>query len=153
MLSEDDIFQKYIDIAFSDISDFLEFKRVKKMKWTKDKDGIDIPVIDPDTGEQAFYIYNEVLLKDSDDVDTSILSEVSEGKDGVKVKLLDKMKALDWLSNRVDLLSIQDRERLEMEKEKLRVMKIKAGDNEEDEVEDDGFMEALTGVVQEVWDE
>lgn len=147
------VFQKYIDIAFSDISDFLEFKRVKKMKWTKDKNGIDIPVIDPDTGEQAFYIYNEVLLKDSANTDTSILSEVSEGKDGVKVKLLDKMKALEWLSKRVNLLSIEDKERLEMEKEKLRVMKIKAGDNEEEEVEDDGFLEALTGTAAEVWNE
>lgn len=147
------VFQKYIDIAFADISDYLEFKRVKKFKWTKDKDGIDIPVVDPETGEQAFYIYNEVLLKDSANTDTSILSEVSEGKDGVKVKLLDKMKALEWLSKRVNLLSIEDKERLEMEKEKLRVMKIKAGDNEEEEVEDDGFLEALTGTAAEVWNE
>ena len=29
MLSEEDIFQKYIDIAFSDITDYLEFKQEK----------------------------------------------------------------------------------------------------------------------------
>lgn len=39
MLSEEDIFQNYMDIAFSDIGDYLSFKKVRKNRWTKNDDG------------------------------------------------------------------------------------------------------------------
>ncbi len=154
MLREDDIFQKYIDIAFADISDYMSFGKKHVKCWTKDKDGNDIPVIDPNTGEQKVISYNVVDLKESDNVDTTLISEVSEGKDGVKVKLQDKMKALQWLSDRLDLVPSLDREKLELEKQKLELAKIKSGAYEEDEeVEDDGFIDALHGAAKGVWDD
>lgn len=118
MLSEEDIFQKYMDIAFSDIGDYLSFKKVRKNKWTKNEDGEDIPVINPDTGEQDFYEYNVVELNDSKELDTSILQEVSEGKDGVKIKLQDKMKALQWLADHMGIAT-------EEQKVKIKVLESK----------------------------
>lgn len=91
------IFQKYIDIAFADIGDYLTFGKERNKYWSKDSDGNDIPIIDPETGEQKYSEYNYVLLNNSSDLDTALLTEVSEGKDGVKIKLQDKMKALQWL--------------------------------------------------------
>ncbi len=153
LLSEDDIFQKYIDIAFADINDFMSFGKKHVKCWTKDKDGNDIPVIDPNTGEQKVISYNVVDLKESDNADTTLISEVSEGKDGVKVKLQDKMKALQWLSEHLDLLTKLQADKLELEKEKLEIAKIKSGAYEEDEeVEDDGFIDALHGAAKGVWD-
>ncbi len=153
LLSEDDIFQKYIDIAFADISDYMSFGKRHVKCWTKDKDGNDIPVIDLNTGEQKVISYNVVDLKESDNVDTTLISEVSEGKDGVKVKLQDKMKALQWLSEHLDLLTKLQADKLELEKEKLEIAKIKSGAYEEDEeVEDDGFIDALHGAAKGVWD-
>ncbi|EOU1743882.1 terminase small subunit [Clostridium perfringens] len=32
MLGEEDIFQKYMDIAFSDIGDYLSFNKIRKNK-------------------------------------------------------------------------------------------------------------------------
>lgn len=158
MLSEEDIFQRYMDIAFSDIGDYLSFKKVRKNKWTKNKDGEDIPVINPDTGEQDYYEYNVVELNNSKELDTSILQEVSEGKEGVKIKLQDKMKALQWLSDRLDLLPIETRIKLNNEKdkinidrEKLELEKSKVTGNDE-EVQDDGFIQALEGKAEEVWE-
>ncbi|MDU7782787.1 MAG: terminase small subunit [Bacillota bacterium] len=119
MLSEEDIFQKYMDIAFSDIGDYLSFNKVRKNRWTKNKDGEDIPVINPDTGEQDFYEYNVVELKDSSNVDTSLLQEVSEGKDGVKIKLQDKMKALQWLADHMGIATDKQKAELELLKDKL----------------------------------
>lgn len=58
MLGEEDIFQKYMDIAFSDIEDYLSFNKVRKNKLTKNKEDEDIPVVNSDTGEQNFYEYN-----------------------------------------------------------------------------------------------
>src|SRR5690606_39104080 len=74
-----DVLQKYIDIAFADITDFVEFGRET--------------VTDAETGME--YEVNRVKFKDSTEVDGTILTEVKQGKDGVSVKLADKMKALE----------------------------------------------------------
>ncbi|MDU1053344.1 terminase small subunit [Clostridium baratii] len=121
MLSEEDIFQRYMDIAFSDIGDYLSFKKVRKNKWTKNKDGEDIPVINPETGEQDYFEYNVVELNNSKELDTSILQEVSEGKDGVKIKLQDKMKALQWLADHIGIAT--DKQKAELEVLKAKVNK------------------------------
>ncbi|MCD3194236.1 phage portal protein [Clostridium botulinum C] len=130
MLNEEDIFQRYMDIAFSDIGDYLSFKKVRKNKWTKNKDGEDIPVINPDTGEQDYYEYNVVELNNSKELDTSILQEVSEGKDGVKIKLQDKMKALQWLADHMGIATEEQKARIE--KLKIDIENIK-GNNTSDE--------------------
>lgn len=93
------LFQKYMNIAFSDITDFLEFNSEKV------------------EGEFGPYLKNSVALKDSTQLDGSLISEISEGKDGVKVKLLDKMKALDWLDKHIGLAS---------EEQKLKIDKLRA---------------------------
>ncbi|HII4494888.1 TPA: terminase small subunit [Clostridium perfringens] len=123
MLSEEDIFQKYMDIAFSDIGDYLSFKKVRKNKWTKNEQGEYIPAINPDTGQQDYFEYNVVELNNSKELDTSILQEVSEGKDGVKIKLQDKMKALQWLSDHMGIAT---------EEQKLKIAKLKGEVNKLD---------------------
>ncbi|MGU8596706.1 terminase small subunit [Clostridium perfringens] len=119
MLSEEDIFQKYMDIAFSDIGDYLSFKKVRKNKWTKNKEGEDIPVVNPDTGQQDYFEYNVVELNNSKELDTSILQEVSEGKDGVKIKLQDKMKALQWLADHMGIATEEQRAKIKVLESKI----------------------------------
>ena len=132
------IFQKHMDIAFSDIGDYLSFKKVRKNKWTKNKDGEDIAVINPDTGQQDFFEYNTVELKDSSNIDTSLLQEVSEGKDGVKLKLYDKLRALQWLEEHIDYAT--EEQKLKFEKQKAEVERIRAQTNkitgDDNEIED-----------------
>ena len=95
-LSESDIFQKYMDIAFADVTDFMEFGNE------------DVDVI-LDTGERKTITVSHVNIKNDADVDGTIISEVSKGKDGVKVKLADRMKALQWLSDHMDLATEKQR--------------------------------------------
>ncbi|EIF5083628.1 terminase small subunit [Clostridium perfringens] len=127
MISEEDIFQRYLDIAYANIGDYLKFGRRRKNKWTKNKDGEFIAVIDPDTGQQDFYEYNFIELNESSDVDTSLLSEVKEGKDGISVKLKDGMKALDWLTKHMNIAT--DRQKAELEVLKSRIVKDDAKNN------------------------
>lgn len=105
-----DVLQKYIDIAFADITDFVEFGRET--------------VADDETGLE--YEVNKVKFKDSSEVDGTIITEVKQGKDGVSVKLADKMKALEMLSKYFDLLSENDKKRLQEEKLKAETAKAKA---------------------------
>ncbi len=68
MLSAEDVMQKYIDIAFSDITDYVKFDEDK------------------------------VRLKQSNQVDGTLIKEVKMGKFGPSIKLVDSTKGLKWLS-------------------------------------------------------
>lgn len=120
-LSESDIFQKYMDIAFGDIGDYVKFGKKQVPQWAKDKKGKWIPVIDPNTNMQKIVEYSYVDLKESNEVDTSIISEVSEGKNGIKIKFADRMRALDWLASHMSMATEEQKARLEL----LRAQKAK----------------------------
>ncbi|HJF34338.1 MAG TPA: terminase small subunit [Sporosarcina psychrophila] len=100
-----DVLNKYIQIAFADITDFVEFGNVEMEQRH------------PETGKVMLdanfkpitYKMSQVDFKNDDIVDGSLISEVKQGKDGVSVKLLDKMKALDMLSRYFDVLSENDK--------------------------------------------
>lgn len=130
-LSESDIFQKYMDIAFADVTDFMEFGNE------------DVDVI-LDTGERKTITVSHVNIKNDADVDGTIISEVSKGKDGIKVKLADRMKALQWLSDHMDLAT-------EKQKAEIVLLKAKVQTDDGDEVTDDGFLDALNGTAAEDW--
>ena len=152
------VLQKYIDIAFSDIGDYLTFGKKSVPQWTKNEMGDYVEVIDPNTGEQKVIEYSYVDLKESKSVDTSLIAEVSEGKDGIKFKLADKMKALDFLRKHCDLLDDEQKAKLDIENKKLQNAKLKAEINRIDESDnetnyDDGFIKALEGKADEVWQE
>lgn len=120
MLSEDDIFQKYMDIAFADITDYLQFGNVE------------IEGIDSD-GNQYTKIVSTVNLKNDYEVDGTLLNEVSKGKEGVKVKLSDRMKALDWLADHMDLAT--DEQRAKVENLKANTARLLEDEESDDELE------------------
>lgn len=130
-LSESDIFQKYMDIAFADVTDFMEFGNE------------DVDVI-LDTGERKTITVSHVNIKNDADVDGTIISEVSKGKDGIKVKLADRMKALQWLSDHMDLAT-------EKQRAEIVLLKAKVQTDDGEETADDGFLDALNGSAAEDW--
>lgn len=133
--SESDIFQKYMDIAFADITDYLKFgtEEVPVMAMYGP-----VKIKDPETREekQLTKTVNTVHFKESSGVDGTILAEVRQGKDGASIKLSDRMKALQWLSDHMDMGT---------EEQKAKIAQMKAqtekitGNNQEiedlDEIE------------------
>lgn len=111
-LSESDIFQKYMDIAFADINDFVDISA----GFVTAKDGID----------------------------GTIVSEVSNTQSGVKIKLADRMKALQWLTDHMDLAT-------EKQKAEIALLKAKVQTDDGEEIADDGFLDALNGTAAEDW--
>ncbi|MBZ9633060.1 terminase small subunit [Clostridium sp. FP1] len=119
-LEAQDIIQKYIDIAFSDITDFMEFG-IKEIESPDEK-----------TGGVKKEIFNYIDFKNSCDIDGTLISEVKQTKDGgVSLKLNDKMKALEWLGNHVDILDTATRKKLELENQKLKFEESKKGSDED----------------------
>lgn len=94
---------------------------------------------------------NVVKLKDSAFADGTILSEVKQGRDGASIKLSDRMKALDWLGRHMNLVTEEQRAKINLIK--AQTQNITGGNDEEIEDADDGFMEALNGTVEEDWDD
>lgn len=152
LLSEADIFQKYIDIAFADITDFLDFgtEEVPVMALYGP-----VKVKDPETGEEKTLtkIVNTVRFKASSEVDGSILSEVKQGKDGVSIKLADRMKALAWLAAHMDIATAEQQAKINQINAQTELLKAKAQLDDEEEAADDGFLEALKGAAADDWSE
>lgn len=94
MLSEDDIVERYMRIAFADMTDFTEFGLVE-VPEVDDEGQI---LLNPD-GSVKTRKYNYMNFKSSDQVDGGLICEVSQGKNGMKVKLEDRQKALRWLAD------------------------------------------------------
>ena len=145
MLDEHDIFQKYIDIAFADITDFVEFGREKVQVMGAFGP---VEVKDPKTGKKVPLEkeINIVRFRESADVDGSLIAEIKQGKDGASIKLGDRLKALNWLADHMGMATPEQKARIE-------TMKARIGVGSEEEVEDDGFLEALKGVAEEDWEE
>ena len=80
MYSTEDYFQKMIDIAYSDVTDYLSFGQEE----AHDKNG-------------NTFMMNVINLKESCDIDGTLIQEVKQGKDGCSIKLVSKEFALKWL--------------------------------------------------------
>lgn len=122
LLDPHDIVQKYIDIAFADLNDYLEYGQEE------------VPVIikNPITGEDEVLkqTVNMVKFKESAFADGTILSEVKQGRNGASIKLADRMKALDWLSKHMNITTEEQKLKIEVLKKQLNT-----NDQEDDGVE------------------
>ncbi len=140
MLDESDIFQKYMDIAFSDVTDFVEFGQE------------DVPVMavygpvqvkDEETGEKKTLTkrVNVVRFKDSSEVDGTLNAEVKQGKDGASIKLPDRMKALEWLAEHMDMATKEQQIRIRRAE---FAMNQELGNHDEDNENIASFLKAMS---------
>ena len=117
-----DILNSYAKMAFYDITDYI------------DKKG------------------NKIVLKDFDKIDGQIIQEISQNANGgINIKFPDRLKAFDKLENYMDVNPYDWKRKLEEKKvqlmeEKVNIEKNKVGLN--DELEDDGFIEALENAAK-----
>lgn len=136
----EDIVELQMRIAFSDIGDYLEFgqESVPVMAMYGP-----VQVENNETGKKETLMkeINVVKLHRSERVDTQLIQEVKQGKDGVSIKLADKQKAIDWLS-KYFLMHPESKYRAEYERKKSEREGGKTP-----EFESDGFLEALKGDV------
>lgn len=139
-LKKDDIFQKYIDIAFADLTDFAEFGTEEKLETIKD----------PATGKekQVARTVNFMRLKPSTEIDGTLLTEVRQSGNGISIRLADRMKALDWLAEHVDLATDMQRARIAQINAQTERLKQ---DSEPETVADDGFLDALNVTSANDW--
>jgi len=89
-VDEEDVLQKHIDIAFADITDIVEFGY---------------------SGSEANP--NMVRLKDSANVDGTVVAEIRFSKTTTDIRMVDKQKSLDWLSTHYGQMDAEKKAKLE----------------------------------------
>ena len=69
---------------------------------------------------------------------------MSNTTNGIKIKLADRMKALQWLADHMDLAT-------EKQKAEIALLRAKVQTDDGEENADDGFLDALNGSAAEDW--
>lgn len=143
LLDESDIFQKYMDIAFADVTDFVELGQDEE--YVIGPYGV-VEIKDPETGEKKPLTQkiNTVRFKESKDVDGTLISEIKNGRNGASIKLADRMRALDWLADHMDLATDE-------QKARIAALKMKSAPDEPEET-DTSYVDALKALVDKAWD-
>lgn len=147
-----DFLEFCLKVVGADIGDYLKFGAVDKFVFDDGK-----LIKDPDTGEYLKEPVNCVTLGESEQLDTSVISEIRQGRDGISIKLADKkwaweqlIKYFDWLPDRWQRKMTEEDQRQRHEKTKAEIAKIKGDDSDDDEGTEN-FKDALMGKVTEVW--
>ena len=134
LLKQEDIFQKFMDIAFADVTDYVSFGRENIQVM-----GAFGPVMveNKETGEKEVLEkeVNTVKFKQSEDVDGTLITEVKQGKDGASIKLVDKMKALQWLSDHMNMATEEQKAKVEQMKARTEQIQHSGNNNESDAVQ------------------
>jgi phage terminase small subunit len=132
-----DVVELHMRIAFADITDFVEFENVRRPLLVN---GGPVMVPDPDGGKDKALAanVNEVRLKNSVMVDGNVVMEVSQGRDGAKIRLANRQHSLDFLVKYFELNPMDrhrveyDRQRLALEDRRIRI--LEGEDDGEDDV-------------------
>lgn len=114
-----DFLQFCMKVVGADIGDYLKFGAVERLVY--DDNG---PIKDEETGEYLKEPVNCISLGESEQLDTSIIQEIKQGKDGISIKLADKkwaweqlIKYFDWLPDKWQRQL--DKDKLDLERRKV----------------------------------
>ena len=109
------------EIIECDIGDFVRIETIEKPE-TLTQDGEVIP------GE----VYQKVIFNDTEKLNTRVISEISEGQHGIKIKTQDKLRAIElkgkYLSLWADGLSVNqpeaEKEKTDKEARRNRILEL-----------------------------
>ena len=130
MYTAEDYFQKMMDIAYSDVTDYLEFGQEETLVMSMYG-----PIkIENSNGDKELLKEkkNFVRLRESCEVDGTLIQEVKQGKEGVSVKLISKEFALKWLDKHYS--DATDMQKAQLEQIRAKTDKLTIAKGEEDQL-------------------
>lgn len=162
LAGKEDIVELQMRIAFADMGQYLEFREEEQPVI-----GAFGPVETEENGEKKILTQkvNNVHVKDSNQLDTQLIQEIKNGRNGFSIKLADRAKAIDWLSKYFEVFpedtrkAEYDKHRKELDKRKLDIellkmeMSTKAETETTESIEADNFLDAFNSASEEIWTE
>lgn len=105
----DDMVELHMRILFADIGDYTQIETVTIY----------------DKAKKKHYEVDKLRIKPTADLDTQVIQEIKEGKEGISIKLADRHKSQEWLDRFFMLNPLHkhkiayDNAKLELERKKL----------------------------------
>lgn len=149
-----DLVEYNMRIAFANMTEFVTWGTEEVLadvdKAVVHKDGQGTLDIEPTRTR------NYMLFKQSHGVDGQLVNKVSLSKDGASIELLDKQKAIDWLSKYFEVFPqdarLADFQARKLELELLKAQAAFAGTTQEQrDASTDDFIQALQDAAPRVW--
>ncbi len=129
-ITQDFVIKELMAIASVNATDYA---RVVEKRMNAEVDGLVVPLFDADGNPVMYRTVEPILTEELTETQKKALAVIKKGRDGFEIKPYDKLKALEMLGRHLGMWDKRE---------------------EESEVhQDDGFLEALQGEVESVWDE
>lgn len=153
-ITQDMVLRELAIIAFSNAADYA---KVIEKEITVEVEGEEVPVLDKEGNPMTYKTVEPILTDDLTEEQKKALAVIKKGRDGFEVKPYDKLRALEMLGRHLGMWDKKSERDIEeqiarIEKTKAETARIK-GESPDDEKTDDGFMDALKGEVESVWQE
>lgn len=153
-ITQDMVLRELAIIAFSNAADYA---KVIEKELTQEIEGSEIPVLDAEGNPVTYKTVEPILTDDLTEDQKKALAVIKKGRDGFEIKPYDKLRALEMLGRHLGMWDKKSEKDIEeqiarIEKTKAETARIK-GESPDDEKADDGFLDALKGEVESVWQE
>lgn len=120
-LSIQRVIAELMKIAFADISDVMEYG-VHHVPL-RDKEG---NIVLNQEGNPVTEKHNFVTLKNADEMDSTVISEVKKTREGVSVKLHDKLKAIEKLERYLPYRTEEEKLKMDKTRAEIKAIETKA---------------------------
>lgn len=134
-----------------------DYARIVEKNATAVVEGVEVTLYDAEGNPVKYRTVEPILTDELTEVQKKALAVIKKGRDGFEIKPYDKLKILELLGRHLGMWD--KRTEKDNEEQLARIEKIKAetsrikGEDPGADAQDDGFLEALRGEAQSVWEE
>lgn len=153
-ITQDFVIKELMAIASVNATDYA---RVVEKNATALIDGVEMQLFDANGNPVKYRTVEPLLTEELTDVQKKALAVIKKGRDGFEIKPYDKLKVLELLGRHLGMWDKKTEK--DNEEQIARIEKIKAetsrikGEEPGADAQDDGFLEALRGEAQSIWEE
>lgn len=153
-ITQDFVLSELMAIASVNATDYA---RVVEKNATAEVDGQIIQLYDAEGNPVMYRTVEPLLTEELTETQKKALAVIKKGRDGFEIKPYDKLKVLELLGRHLGMWDKKtemdnEEQRARIEKTKAETSRIK-GEEPDAETQGDGFLEALRGEAQSVWEE
>lgn len=153
-VTQDFVIKELMAIASVNATDYA---RVVEKNATAEVEGQIIQLYDAEGNPVKYRTVEPLLTEELTETQKKALRVIKKGRDGFEIQPYDKLKVLELLGRHLGMWDKKSEKDIEeqiarIEKTKAETSRIK-GESPGADAQDDGFLEALRGETQSVWEE
>jgi phage terminase small subunit len=153
-ITQDFVLKELVEMASVNATDYA---RIVEKNATMQVEGVEIQLYDAEGNPVKYRTVEPILTEELTEVQKKALRVIKKGRDGFEIQPYDKLKILELLGRHLGMWDKKtemdnEEQRARIEKTKAETSRIK-GEEAGADAQDDGFLEALRGETQSVWEE